>query len=96
MITVHVRWPGQTSGAFGLALIFLVLFASRQKERKVYSRQPKERNKKKRKPGVITFMFYVLSFACAKESFDKLRIKSRKKSTPAMMYGHCRPDSYRD
>jgi hypothetical protein len=27
----------------------------------------------------------VLSFACAKESFDKLRIKSRKKSTPAMI-----------
>ena len=33
-MTVHVRWPGQTSGAFGLALIFLVLFASRQKEQK--------------------------------------------------------------
>jgi len=33
--SVHVRWPGQTSGAFGLALIFLVLFASRQKERKI-------------------------------------------------------------
>jgi len=28
---------------------------------------------------------YVLYFACAKESFDKLRIKSRKKSTPAMI-----------
>jgi len=27
-----VRWPGKTSGAFGFALIFLVLFASRQKE----------------------------------------------------------------
>jgi len=33
-MTVHVRWPGQTGGAFGLALIFLVLFASRQKEHK--------------------------------------------------------------
>jgi len=33
--SVHVRWPGQTSGAFGLALIFLVLFASRQKEQKI-------------------------------------------------------------
>ena len=22
LMTVHVRWPGQTSGAFGLALIF--------------------------------------------------------------------------
>ena len=32
LMTVHVRWLGQTSGAFGLALIFLVLFASRQKE----------------------------------------------------------------
>jgi len=31
-----VRWPGQTSGAIGLALIFLVLFASRQKEHKSY------------------------------------------------------------
>jgi hypothetical protein len=35
---VHVRWPGQTSGAFGLALIFLVLFASKQKEQKVKSK----------------------------------------------------------
>jgi hypothetical protein len=34
-LSAHVRWPGQTSGAFGLALIFLVLFASRPKERKV-------------------------------------------------------------
>jgi hypothetical protein len=29
-----VRWPGETGGAFGFALIFLVLFASRQKEQK--------------------------------------------------------------
>jgi hypothetical protein len=32
-MTIHVRWPGQTSGPDsypdGLALIFLVLFASR-------------------------------------------------------------------
>jgi len=35
LLSIHVRWPRQTSGAFGLALIFLVLFASRQKERKV-------------------------------------------------------------
>ena len=34
LMTVHVRGPGQTSGAIGLALIFLVLFASRQKEQK--------------------------------------------------------------
>ena len=27
-------WPGQTCGALGLALIFFVLFASRQKEQK--------------------------------------------------------------
>jgi hypothetical protein len=37
-MTIHVRWPGQTSGPDsyrdGLALIFLVLFASRQKEHK--------------------------------------------------------------
>jgi hypothetical protein len=32
---VHVRWPAKTSGAFGFGLIFLVLFASRQKERKI-------------------------------------------------------------
>jgi len=32
LVIIHVRWPGQTSGAFGLALILLVLFASRQKE----------------------------------------------------------------
>ncbi len=31
LMTVLVRWPSQTSGAFGLALIFLLLFASRQK-----------------------------------------------------------------
>jgi hypothetical protein len=34
-LTVHVRWPGQTSRAFGLALIFLFLFPSREKERNV-------------------------------------------------------------
>ena len=37
LMTVHVRWPGETGGAFGFALIFLVLFASRQKEHKSYS-----------------------------------------------------------
>ena len=36
-MTLHVRGPGKTSGAFGFALIFLVLFASRQKERKTNS-----------------------------------------------------------
>ena len=41
-MTVHVRWPGQTSGAFGLALIFLLLFASRQKVNKAISMQKKE------------------------------------------------------
>ncbi len=35
LMTVHVRWPGQTSGAIGLALIFLLLFASRQKVNKI-------------------------------------------------------------
>jgi hypothetical protein len=30
-MTAHVRGPGETGGAFGFALIFLVLFASRQK-----------------------------------------------------------------
>jgi hypothetical protein len=30
-MTAHVRWPGETGGAFGFALIFLLLFASRQK-----------------------------------------------------------------
>ena len=30
-MTVHVRGPGETGGAFGFALIFLLLFASRQK-----------------------------------------------------------------
>jgi hypothetical protein len=35
LMTAHVRWPGKTGGAFGFALIFLVLFASRQKERKI-------------------------------------------------------------
>ena len=29
--SVHVRGPGETGGAFGFALIFLLLFASRQK-----------------------------------------------------------------
>ena len=37
LMTIHVRWPGETGGAFGFALIFLVLFASRQKEHKSYS-----------------------------------------------------------
>ena len=31
IMTAHVRWPGKTGGAFGFALIFLLLFASRQK-----------------------------------------------------------------
>jgi hypothetical protein len=31
------------------------------------------------------YHFSLLSFACAKESFDKLRIESQKKSTPAMI-----------
>ena len=31
-MTVTVRWQGKTRGAFGFALIFLFLFASRQKE----------------------------------------------------------------
>jgi len=31
IMTVHVRGPGKTGGAFGFALIFLLLFASRQK-----------------------------------------------------------------
>jgi hypothetical protein len=30
------RWPGQTPGGIGLALIFLFLFASRQKESNGY------------------------------------------------------------
>jgi hypothetical protein len=34
-------------------------------------------------------MFYVLSFAQAKE-------RTKEKHTPVMIYGHCRPDSYRD
>ena len=53
LVTVHVRWPGETGGAFGFALIFLVLFVPihrEQKEHKGYSNR-----------------FYVLSFACAKE-----------------------------
>jgi len=29
--------------------------------------------------------YYVLSFGCAKKSFDKLRIKSTKKTAPAMI-----------
>jgi hypothetical protein len=35
--SVHVRGPGETGGAFGFALIFLLLFASRQKVDKVIS-----------------------------------------------------------
>jgi hypothetical protein len=34
----------------------------------------------------INFMFFLLL----------VQKKERKKSTPAMIYGHCRPDSYRD
>ena len=56
---------GQTSGAFGLALIFLVLFASRQKEQKSVK---------------INIMFFLLL----------VQKKERKKSTPAMIYSHCR------
>jgi hypothetical protein len=51
------------------------------------------------KEGVIANMFYVLSFACAKERTKPARTyRSVRagKSTPAMIYGHCRPDSYRD
>ena len=33
---VLVRGPGETGGAIGFALIFLVLFASRQKEQKAF------------------------------------------------------------
>ena len=38
VMTLHVRGPGETGGAFGFALIFLVLFASRQKEQKTLRR----------------------------------------------------------
>jgi len=34
-MTVHVRWPGKTGGAFGFALIFLFLFPSREKEKQI-------------------------------------------------------------
>jgi len=34
-LSVHVRWPGKTGGAFGFALIFLFLFPSREKERQI-------------------------------------------------------------
>ncbi len=36
-VDAHVRWPGKTCGAIGLALIFLVLFASKQKEKKLFN-----------------------------------------------------------
>jgi len=60
-----VRWPAKTSGAFGFGLIFLVLFASRQKEQKSLK---------------INIMFFLLL----------VQKKERKKSTPAMIYSHCR------
>jgi hypothetical protein len=41
LMTVHVRWPGQTSGAFGLALIFFVTFCIKAKS-KYYNGQAKE------------------------------------------------------
>jgi len=56
---------GKTGGAFGFALIFLVLFASRQKEHKNNS---------------IDFMYFLLL----------VQKKVPKKSTPAMIYSHCR------
>jgi hypothetical protein len=33
--SLHVRWPGKACGAMAFALIFLFLFPSREKERKV-------------------------------------------------------------
>src|SRR6187431_2735743 len=61
-----VGLPGRRS--IGPGLIFLVLFASRQKEHKSYSNK---------------FMFFLLL----------VQKKEPKKSTPAMIYSHCRrPD----
>ena len=40
LMTVHVRGPGETGGAFGFALIFLFLFPSREKERQNLSPPP--------------------------------------------------------
>jgi len=34
-LSVHVRWPGKSSGAFAFALIFLFLFPSREKEKQI-------------------------------------------------------------
>jgi hypothetical protein len=61
-----VGLPGRRS--FGPGLIFLVLFASRQKEQKSI------KNKRK------TYLFFLLL----------VQKKEPKKSTPAMIYSHCR------
>ena len=75
LMTVHVRWPGETGGAFGFALTFLVLFVPIHREQKEHTNYLKG--------------FYVLSFACAKER-TKPACRQAGKSTPATIYSRCR------
>ena len=54
-MTVHVRWPAKTSGppeADEFSFVSFLCF----------------KTKKRKEISVVTFLFYALSFACAKES----------------------------
>ena len=81
---VHVRWPGQTSGAFGLALNFLYVcfripfFVSRQR--------------KQREVCIGTIFLLLLFFVSKLVPIyrEQRKKKERKKSTPATIYCRCR------
>jgi len=75
LMTVHVRWPARPA-ELRAGLDFFGSFCIKAKRTETHKNNRKNLS--------------ILSFACAKESFDKLRIKSPKKSTPAMIYSHCR------
>jgi hypothetical protein len=74
-----VRWPGKTSGAIGFALNFLLLLFFVSKPVPICREQRKGRINQLLQVQVH-FMFFLLL----------VQKKERKKSTPAMMYGHCR------
>ena len=77
VMTVHVRWPAKTSGAFGFGLNFLcyfLCFKTKKVKRTVASRQKEWKSLK------INIMFFLLL----------VQKKEPKKSTPALIYSHCR------
>ena len=103
LMTVHVRWPGQTSGAFGLALIFLVLFASRQKEHRNYSNKfyvlsfacAKERTKEKHtgndiQPLPAPWLGFSTTVNCAKQFLSSAYPDLKDEKSCFVI--HCKPE----